>query len=82
MELVMEFLWNFMELVNVQQMERTRKNIVKIFKDVGFGIDRETNSKVVDFLDITFNLNNGICKPYKKPNDRPLYMNKSSNHQP
>ena len=64
MELVMEFLWNFMELVNGQQMERTRKNIVKIFKDVGFGIDIETNSKVVDFLDITFNLNNGI---YKNP---------------
>ena len=78
----MEFLWNFMELVNVQQMERTRKNIVKIFKDVGFGIDIETNSKVVDFLDITFNLNNGIYKPYKKSNDRPLYINKSSNHQP
>ena len=69
--------------VNGQQIQRTRKNIIKIFTDVGFGIDIETNSKVVDFLDITFNLNNGIYKkPYKKPNDRPLYMNKSSNHQP
>ena len=43
-----------------QQIDRTRKNIIKIFKDVGFGIDIETNSKVIDFLDITFNLNNGI----------------------
>ena len=66
--------------VNGQQIDRTRKNINKIFKDIGFGIDIETNLKVVDFLDITFNLNNGIYKPYKKPNDRLLYINKSSNH--
>ena len=42
--------------VNGQQIDRTRKNIIKIFKDVGFNIDIETNSKKVDFLDITFNL--------------------------
>ena len=63
-------------------MDRTCKNIIKIFKDVGFSIDIETNSKVVYFLDITFNLNNGIYKPYKKTNDTLLYINKSSNHPP
>ena len=42
--------------VNGQQIDRTRKNIIKIFKDVGFNIAIETNSKKVDFLDITFNL--------------------------
>ena len=42
--------------VNGQQIDRTRKNIIKIFKDVGFNIDIETNSKKVDFLDIKFNL--------------------------
>ena len=68
--------------VNGQQIGRTRKNIIKIFKDVGFSIDIETNSKVVDFLDITFNLNNGIYKPYKKANDTLLYINKSSNSPP
>ena len=41
-----------------------------------------TNSNLVDFLVITFNLNNGIHKPYKKPNDALLYTNKSSNHPP
>ena len=46
--------------VNGQKIDSTCKNIIKIFKDVGFGIDKETNSKVVDFLDVTFNLNNGI----------------------
>ena len=68
--------------VNGQQMDRTCKNIIKIFKDVGFSIDIETNSKVVYFLDITFNLNNDIYKPYKKTNDTLLYINKSSNHPP
>ena len=48
--------------VNWQQINRTRKNIIEIFKDVGFSIDIETKSKVVDFLDLTYNLNNGIYK--------------------
>ena len=55
-----------------QQTDRTRKSIIKIFI--------ETNSKVVGFLDITFNLHNGTYKPYKKQNDPLLYINKSSNH--
>ena len=45
--------------INGQEIYRTRKNIIKIFKDVRFSTDIETNSKVVNFLDITFNLNNG-----------------------
>ena len=49
-----------MRNVNGQLIDRTRKNIIKIFKDVRFNIDIETNPKVVAFLDITFNLNNGI----------------------
>ena len=58
-----------------------RKNIIKIFKDIGFAIDVETNLKIVDFLDITFNLNNGTYKPYKKPpqiiNQLPKIINES-----
>ena len=57
-------------------------NCISRLKDVGFSIDIETNSKVVDFLDITLKLNNSIYKPYKKPNDTLLYANKSFNHPP
>ena len=71
-----------MRNVNGQQIDRERKNIIKILKDARFNIDIETNSKVIDLLDITFNLNNGIYKSYKKPNDTLLYINKSSNHPP
>ena len=45
--------------VNGQQTDRMHKNIIKTFKDIGFVIDVETSLKIVAFLDITFNLNNG-----------------------
>ena len=64
--------------VNDQQVDRMYKNIIKIFKDIGFTIDVETKLKVIDFLDITFNLNNGTYRPYKKPND---LLSISINHQ-
>ena len=68
--------------VNGQQSDRMRKNIIKIFKDIGFTIDVETNLNIADFLHITFNLNNSTYRPYKKPNDLLSYINQSSNHPP
>ena len=35
--------------------------------------------KIVDFLDVTFNLDDGTYKPFMKPNDSPLYININSN---
>ncbi len=37
---------------------------------------------VVNFLDVTFDLNNENFKPYRKPNDDPLYINRHSKHPP
>ena len=37
---------------------------------------------VANFLDVTFDLNNGKFKPYRKPNDDPLYINRHSNYPP
>ena len=68
--------------VNGQQIDEMRKNIIKIFKDIGFAIGVETNLKIVDFLEIRFNLNIGTYRPYKKPNNLLLYINKSSNYPP
>ena len=36
----------------------------------------------VNFLDLTLNLARNKYYPFRKPNDRPLYINKSSNHPP
>ena len=51
-------------------------------KDLGFQIEIETNLKEVNFLDVTFNLNSSLYKPYKKPNDQLLYVTTSSDHSP
>lgn len=68
--------------LNGQKIDKLRKDIIKVFQNIGFKIEIHTNLKVVDFLDITFNLTNGTYKPYKKPNDQLLYVNTSSNHPP
>ena len=65
-----------------QQTDRTRKKIVKIFKDTDFSIDITTNLVEVNFLDVTFNLLNETYRPYRKPNDELTYINVSSNHPP
>ena len=66
------------EYINGQQTDQLHKKIIKIFKKTGFKIDIETNLKIVNFLDLTFNLINGSYKPYKKPNDTLLYINHPS----
>lgn len=44
---------------NGQNTNRMRKELIKIFKEISFKIEIQTNCKVVDILDITFNLSNG-----------------------
>ena len=36
--------------------------------------------KLVDYLDVTLNLNNSNYKPYHKPDNKILYIHKDSNH--
>ena len=67
---------------NGPESEKIRKNIIKTFKDIGFQIEILTMLKIVDFLDVTFNLSENSYKPYKKPNDKLLYINTESNHPP
>ena len=64
------------------QADKARKDLIKIFKDNGLNITVETNLLATDFLDVHFNLQNGIYKPFRKPNDTPLYVNAGSNHPP
>ena len=41
-----------------RKTNRIKKEETKIFKEIGFKIEIKTDLKVVDFLDITFNLSN------------------------
>jgi len=64
------------------QADRIRKDITRHFKTHGLNITIQTNLKIVNYLDVTFNLNNGTYYPYRKPNNQPLYINVKSNHPP
>ena len=64
------------------QADRIKKDIKRIFVELGLKIEIKTNLKIVDFLDVTFSLTNGMYYPFKKPNSTPTYINTKSNHPP
>ena len=63
-------------------IERKRKEIIKVFKNCGLNITIKTSLTSVDFLDVRFNLKDNTYEPYRKPNSDPIYINKQSNHPP
>ena len=62
--------------------ERMKKLLTQHFKTLGLRITIRTNLRVVDFLDLTMDLESGKHFPYRKPNDAPTYVHKLSNHPP
>ena len=60
--------------------DKKRKEIIHEFKKIGLDITIQVNLKIVNFLDVTFDLSNGTYKPYHKPNETPMYININSNH--
>ena len=63
--------------------ERLKNDLTKLFKDeFELKITIETNLKVVNFLDVTFDLNKETYQPFSKPNSQPVYVNTKSNHPP
>ena len=56
--------------------------MIQTFKDLGFQIDIKCHLKQVNFLDVIFNLSTATYHPFKKENDKLLYINTSSNHPP
>ena len=65
-----------------RQVEIMRKKITEIFTKHGLSITSEANLKTVDFLDVVFDLETETYRPFIKPNNTPLYVNKQSNHPP
>lgn len=70
------------ENISGNKADRIRKDITKVFHDLGLKITIEIQLKIVNYLDITLNLTDGTYSPYRKPNDQPLYINTKSNHPP
>ena len=57
-----------------------KKNIEKIFKENKLDIVIKRNMKLVNYLDVTLNLNNSNYKPYHKPDNEILHIYKNSNN--
>ena len=52
--------------------EKLKKHLQYLFKQKGLQISIECNLKVVNYPDVTFNLNDGSYPLYRKPNDQTL----------
>ena len=57
-----------------------QKKIIRTFKLLGLRIQIALNLKIIDFFDVTLNLNNGTFKPFSKNDSAPNYVNIASNH--
>ena len=62
--------------------ERIIKNIKNLFKTNNLKITIEAGMQQTDFLDVTFNVDNGKYWPYKKSNSQLLYIHTQPNHSP
>ena len=58
------------------------EDIKEVFQQNGLQVTIEVNTKVVDFLDVTLDLDLGVYRPFTKPSHVPTYVNKQSNHPP
>ena len=54
------------------EMDRTRKNPIKIFQECGLSIVCKINLASVDFLDTRFDMKQETYTPYRKPNNDPI----------
>ena len=62
--------------------EKIRQKLHSIMSELGLKITSRANIKVVEFLDVVFDLEKDNYRPFLKPGDRPMYVNKQSNHPP
>ena len=65
-----------------RQTEKIKQKMCEIFAAHGLGTTAEANLKIVNFLDVTFDLENETFKPFNKPNNTPQYLHQLSNHPP
>ena len=68
--------------LSARQTEILKKKMCAIFAELGLRITTDVNHKKVNFLDVTPDLTTGEFKPYMKPNNTILYVNRLSNHPP
>ncbi|XP_068724193.1 uncharacterized protein [Montipora capricornis] len=65
-----------------QEIEKIKKELCKLFRENDLKITIEANKTIVNFLDVTLDLQSGKHYPYTKAGNVPLYVHKKSNHPP
>ena len=66
--------------VSGPQAEKIKKHFQNIFRKNDLNIIVKCNLKIVDYLEVTLNLSDGLYKPFYKPNSKINYIHKESNH--
>ena len=66
--------------ISWRDADKILKHFYKIFKDNDLSLEIQCNLKIVNYLDKTFNLNDGTYKPFHKPNDETNYVHAKFNH--
>ena len=64
--------WQFLKI----QAAPNLKKLKRLFKEC------LRTKKIVNYLDVTLNLNDGSYRPYKKPNEETNYIHVNSDHPP
>ena len=67
---------------SVTQLEKMEKKLQRLFKQYDLEITPESNLKIVNYLDVTFNLKDGTFRRYHKPDDQIQYIHTESKHPP
>ena len=62
--------------------EIIRKEVCRIFNNNGLSITIDANKQIINFLDVTFNLNRSTYQPFIKPNTSLQYFHRESNNPP
>ena len=62
--------------------EKIIKDLHKLYKSHGLRITIASTGPIANYLDVTLDLSDGSHRPYRKPNDTPVYINAANNHPP
>ena len=63
-------------------VEKVVEKSINTTANNGLRITIEANKQIINFLDITFNLNQSTYQPFTKPNTSLRYVHRESNHPP
>ena len=71
----------FFKIQAARNLKKLKRTFKKTFKNKSLDIIINCNMEIVNYLDVTLNLNDGSYRPYKEPNDE-TNIHVNSDHPP